>query len=530
MTWRRLAWIGALNVPFALCHPSAPLLGGELWRSLAIGAVLFLLPGVPAATWLGRKRDHPPPLIAVVALSLAAFVMVVVGAHVLRLPLRSGGVWNMLWGLTNAGVVAVALTAQARPSMSRGPGRRDLLPVVLFAAAYLACFQGSVRVVPATADHDFELQGTVHSLLTSLEPRFFTTRGTTHYFAHPPIAHVYVAGSFLFYDRWTELALYDPAPGTGRPDLDSEFRHYLEHPYRLETRTPNVFLAALTVARLGALVAGMAGAALASLLAAAYLFSPEVFVRSSYGGYFAIGTFALMEIARAEEDRQRARPWARRAAGLAGAYAALADHKLMVVVGALFLWEALREKATPLAAVRRAVRHPTVVGFAAGTALFWIYGLSVSPTSFWNDHLHHHLIDRILHHHTWNVEELGAYPSVALLWREFARDTGWLLLPLAAASFALLLRDPPGWRGTTGFWLAWTVVTAGAFSVVDWRQTKHLAILILPLYLVLARAGGRGPRLRLAVAAGLATLLAFNLPVLAGLANNFESLAKAPEW
>jgi hypothetical protein len=530
MTWRRLAWMGALNLPFALCHPSAPLVTGELWRSLAINAVLFVLPGLPAAAWLGRKRDHPPPLLAVIALSLAAFVTVVTGARVLELPLRSGGVWNALWAMTNAGALAVIFGAEERPWMWRGPGRRPLLPVLLFAAAYVACFQGSVRVVPPTADHDFELQGTVHALLTSLEPRFLTTRGTTHYFAHPPVAHVYVAGSFLFYDRWKELALFDPPPGSPPPDLDMEFRHYLDHPYRLETRTPNMFLAAVTVARLGAFVAGMAGGALASLLAAAYLFSPEVFVRSSYGGYFAIGGFVLMEIARAEEDRQGARPGARMAGALAGGYAALADHKLMVVVGALFLWEALREKAPPLAAVRRAVRHPAVVGFAAGTALFWIYGLSVSPASFWNDHLHHHLIDRVLHQHTWNVEELGAYPSVPALWWEFARDTGWLLLPLAAASFALLLRAPAEWRGTTGFWLAWTVVTACAFSIIDWRQTKHLAILVLPLYLAPARAAGRGALLRLAVAAGLAALLALNLPVLARLAADFESLAKAPEW
>jgi len=203
----------------------------------------------------------------------------------------------------------------------------------------------------------------------------------------------------------------------------------------------------------------------------------------------------------------------------------------MVVVAALLLWEGLRgPSASPREKTKRVLRHPTLIGFVGGTAIFWLYGLAISPRSFWMDHVHHHLVDRIIHRETWNVAELGGYPGVPALWLEFARDTGWLLLPLALASFAVLGRRTAVWRGTAGFWLAWTAVTAVAFSLVDWRQTKHLVILMLPLYLAPARAAAEGRAIRLTIAVVLVVLLALNLRTLAALASDFGALVKSPEW
>ena len=521
----------ALNLPFLLCHPRSPLVTDPLVRSAAIDAVLFLVPGLPLASLLARSRGMGrPPLLLILLSSMATFVGVLIALRLAHVPVAADTAWDFTWALTNA---AALLDAKVGGPLLHGWRlERPLLSGLLFLGAFGAFHVGAVRVVPATEDHDFELQGTVHALLTSLEPRFYTTRGTTHYFAHPPLAHLYVAGSFLYYDRWRELGLYDPPPAASPPDLDRQYANYVEHPYRLETRTPNVFLSALTVARLGGLVAMTAtGPVFASLLALAYIFCPEVFVRSSYGGYFAIGNFILMEIVRAEEGRERASASAALPCLLAGAFAALADHKLMVVVAALILWEGLRgPSASPTEKAKRALRHPTLIGFVAGTAIFWLYGLAISPRSFWIDHVHQHLVDRIIHRETWNVAELGGYPGVPALWLEFARDTGWLLLPLALASFAVLGRRTAVWRGTAGFWLAWTAVTAVAFSLVDWRQTKHLVILMLPLYLAPARAAAEGRAIRLTIAVVLVVLLALNLRTLAALASDFGALVKSPEW
>ena len=53
-----LVWALALNVPFAVCHPVGPLLGGSLARSLAVNLVMFILPGVDKDRW-----PKPPPSI-----------------------------------------------------------------------------------------------------------------------------------------------------------------------------------------------------------------------------------------------------------------------------------------------------------------------------------------------------------------------------------------------------------------------------------------------------------------------------------
>jgi len=78
-------------------------------------------------------------------------------------------------------------------------------------------------------------------------------------------------------------------------ELISIYEHYARSPHKLATRTPSIFLASLTVALLGCWAAALSGQWWAGMLAAlAYATSPEVFVRSSYGGYFAISNFALL--------------------------------------------------------------------------------------------------------------------------------------------------------------------------------------------------------------------------------------------
>ncbi len=60
------------------------------------------------------------------------------------------------------------------------------------------------------------------------------------------------------------------------------------------------------------------------------------------------------------------------------------------------------------------------------------------------------------------------------------------MLPLGALALILGTRDDLK-RQTTGsslgLWLAWSALTAIVFSMVDWRMTKHLMPLMLPLLL-----------------------------------------------
>ena len=152
-----------------------------------------------------------------------------------------------------------------------------------------------------------------YGLITRFEPLLLTDRHTLYFFAHPPLVHVYAAGSFLYHGAFSDLAFFDETSRRVRdaggvraaefePALASIYQRYRERPHVIETRTPNLFLASATVALLG-LWAGRISRRwwMGLLAAAAYATNPEVFVRSSYGGYFAIdGLAALLMLLAAE--------------------------------------------------------------------------------------------------------------------------------------------------------------------------------------------------------------------------------------
>jgi hypothetical protein len=268
-------------------------------------------------------------------------------------------------------------------------------------------------------------------------------------------------------------------------------------------------------------------------------------VRSSYGGYFSIGQFALLGMLVAIEARSSRNDRAATMACLvASAFAALADHKLILLPVAVVVWEWLRlGKSWTVPRAVRASLHPVVVGFAGGTAMFWAYGLLVSPSAFWMDHVRHHLVDRALNINA-RAMNLSRYPDVWTLWVEFWEHTGYLLLPLGTTALTLLCYgrfasparpdhtgDAEGWRSTAGLWAIFAVVIVGAFSVVDWRQTKHLMPLILVLFLALARVAGAGRIPLIIVAVVMAALFAWNVQTLYSISDNpFVLMRKVPEW
>ena len=409
-------------------------------------------------------------------------------------------------------------------------------------------------------------------------------------FAHPPWAHFLIAGSFLYFDRVDYLTYYDAASqrtlaaqlgqpftpfagtvdgltnGAGRhrvvgirgkdylidpPLIDGSRRvsvwlvenavvteYYRQNPQRLAARTPNIFLSALTVALIGWWAARATGRRWFGLLAAvAYAAGPEIFVRSSYGGYFAIDQFAVLALLAAAAAWPRRRHWAVLASCLiAGAFAALADHKLILLPAAVVLWEIVRTGARwNLGRIARAVFHPVPLGFAAGTALYWAYGMAIDPVTFWQDHVHTHFIDRIIHHNP--LGYLG-YPTVGGLWLELWEHTGYALLPLGLAGLAF------GWRrqddaaamqpreafGATGLWTSWFLLVAIAFSLIDWRQTKDLMPLLVPLISAPGQWAAVSRTGLLIVSLALAGLAVWNFQALRLLAGDFASFAITPAW
>jgi hypothetical protein len=557
-----------LNLPFLLCHPGRPLVDTPLVRSLAINVVLFLAPGLPlVGLMIGRGWLLRLHLICVIVVSFAVFATVLTVAHIAGLPLEGSTIWNGTWMLMN---LAILLNVVLRGPPAWGvrlSGKAAWIGLLMFAVAYLAYFHGATDVVPVMDDHDYETQGTAHSLATTLQMQLLTDRGTDFCYAHPPLVHAYVAGSFLYYGQMDDLTFYDEAwnrvqlaehegsisgERVSARELEVErlydrFRRNSHH--LLPTRTPNVFLAALTVGLLGWWIVRMTGRGwLGLLVPLAYATSPEVFVRSGYGGYFAISNFALVQILLATEHREEDRSWtAWIACLLAGMFAGLANHKLVLLPVALVVWELMRlGRGWTAKRVAGAVLHPVLIGFAAGTLSFWAYGLGVSPDVFWLEHIRYHLADRIAH---LNPLGYGGYPTVWELWWEFIGHTGYVLLPLGVLALVSLCRaknvrengpgDVPedgseagritrGWRNVPGLWAVWALLIAVAFSLIDWRQTKHLMPLLLPLHLAAARWGALGRAGLVLIGVLFAGLLLWNVAMLRILAADFPMTPDHP--
>ncbi len=559
----------ALNVPLLICHPGWTLADAPLVRSLAVNVVLFLAPGLPLlGAMIGRGWLSRPGLLWAMAVSLAVFTALIVGTNLAGWPVEAATVFNATWIVTNLGLLLNWLAGGPPAFGFRLTDKHARIGVLMFAVAYLTFFHAATNVVPVQEDHDLETQGTAYGMLNRLQMTMLTDRDTDYYFAHPPLAHLCVAGSFLYYGRLDELAYYDAAwnrvqaakrenrfqPSDRLAEihrLNERFDANTHH--RLATRTPNVFLAALTVGLLASWITRMTGHGwLGLLIPLAYATSPQVFVRSAYGGYFAISNFALLQILLAvelfeqneqnEQNHDRSRQaWL--TCLLAGGFAAVANHKLLLLPAAIVTWEVIRLAGDlTLKRAAKAMLHPVVLGFAAGTALFWIYGLAVNAEVFWLEHVRHHLVDRIVHD---NPLGYRGYPTRSGLWLELWQHTGYLLLPLGLAALGLLCWTGPtadapggtggrtaGWHGTPGLWAVWTLLTAVAFTLIDWRQTKHLMPLLLPLHLAPARWAASSRTALVLVGMVFAVLLLWNLYMLPLQAIDFQTspITPKPDW
>lgn len=557
----------------------------------AIGVVLFLL---PAVGWSGVLRPSSRALgvrlAAHVLVSTGVLIGAVAAIALVGQPLTASAAWTAVWGATMLGLVASAMRRPAPATRRALTSRETGIGLACAGGAFVFFLWGATVVVPPLEDQDLEVTGTAVSLLTRFEPLLLTDRGGTYFFAHPPLLHAWVGGAHLLSGSLPDLRVYDdssrrvhdaragrtvePPDGPirlhGHPldlpvqpgdyevvsvtgtqyrlvgedgvavdvpidavELDRIYAHYRAHPLRLASRAANVFLAAGTVALL-AIWAGRISRrwGLGVLVAVTYATSPEVFVRSSYGGYFAAGGFVSLLMLLASEAWSRSPSTGHtRLAVLAGALAALIDHKLIVlpvVLGGLHLW---RRWSDGPGSRDGAWVHPVAAGFVAGTTAFWVWGLWLSPDAFIADHIRGHLVDRVLHH---NPLGYGGYLSPAGLWVEFMRHTGWLLLPGGLALLGLDL-----WRRQSGagrfipdrpVWLAWMLVTAAAFTAIDWRMTKHVMPLALPLCLALT-PGHRAARHRVAMAVAVClVVLLLNAVDLRTLALTFDAFRVTPIW
>lgn len=529
----RARWILGLNLLLAACVASAAgsAVPGPL-RMLAAGLLVLVLPGTG---WLGLFRRAP--------LSPAALALAVTGMSTLSTlgallvtaappgpPSRGLAVaWTVLF--LNAGLVW-----KGAPGPLQENVRWRLLGAVA-AVGFLVASLFALYVVPPLEDHDMEVRDTAWGLAADWKPYLLTNRQLYVQASHPVLFHFHVAECLLFTGEIAATkADYDAARRAEAAEARHEaipwdawwredYEAMLADPALAGTRAASCTLSALGLALLAQLVVVFTGTLWTGIAAAALFLSfPESLVRMGYAGYFPPAFFISAVIFLLLAERAS---WGWIAA--AGAFAAMLDHKMIVVVLAVAALAGLDALRTRLRTWDRGALA-LVLGFGAGTLLWWTYGLSVHAQAFIQDHLRKHFIHRALFHDFRLGPSPERYaPGMGQLWLEFNAHTGYLFVPLSVLALAFWFfrrEERPGLATSLATLLgAWFLTGSVLYTLTDWRQTKHLMNQLTPM--VVAAVALLSPKLppwlRTVAAMCLLIAVGFNIAADVRLVRDFGS-------
>ncbi|MBP2674266.1 MAG: hypothetical protein H6Q84_1106, partial [Deltaproteobacteria bacterium] len=314
---------------------------------------------------------------------------------------------------------------------------------------------------------------------------------------------------------------------------ERDFQRFLSMPHLLPTRMANVFFGVLTFYLLFFLLYSSTGSFAAGLSGPLLYFTfPEVFVRSSYGGYNSIENFCLLLVAYlyAFADRIDAEEKAKNGAFfVAGLYCAFASQKTAIIILAMAVLDFARRDRTLPQRAAACLENRITRGFAAGMALFCVYGMSIDTALFVDYYLKGHILERfhlIAAHHEYTGPV--QFHSIPGLWKEFGRHLGFPFL-LIALPFPLYALFRP--RSREGLFGLWFLAGAVLFSVTDWRMTKNLALVILPLLVApILLVSRSSPWVKAAFLAAAVYVAGNNLAALFRLARDFSTISPYPFW
>ena len=248
--------------------------------------------------------------------------------------------------------------------------------------------------------------------------------------------------------------------------LKEEYQKFHQNPHQLCTRVVNIFFFLATLVLIFVIISKLrlVSPRLALFLCILYVSLPEVTVRSVGGSYTAISNFFLISMLYFYliENRNA------KLSFLCAMFGGLSNHKLFLFPLALII-KRFFNKNRPL------IVKGIIFGFLSGILIYWAYGLSINPKLFFADHFQRHFINRIFH-----ISQLGYinYPNFFGYWRRFIVNLGWPVFVLGLTSLLILLRSKNRELVIFPFMF---FTGAVIFSVVDWKETKHLMLIVIPL-------------------------------------------------
>lgn len=517
----------------------------KLFLSMIINLMMFFLPGMGWVSFSRKKiEDIVPYVFLVVCISFAIMMSGCLFFYITKITLSSV---NMLIYLVLSSNVGILLSGPILEVPQLPFNKLRLIQLLLLSIFLYSVLYGSaLRIVPPLEDHDSETQGTAYGLMHKLEPYMVTNRHAAYFFAHPLLLHFYIGNSFLLLGELDEVSYYydsalEGKKAVGKTDerdlLDEiwkgDYRKFVANPHLLATRMSNLFFSVLIFLVLFIFLYSSTGSCLLSLSGPVLYFTfPEVFVRSSYGGYMAVENFSLLMIAyfyyfkdRYESD-EKYKNTLFLSSGLFGGFA---SQKILIAVITMGVMDFACKGGNFHEKIRAVFKNKIVQGVLLGTFLFWGYGFLVDSRVFIGDYLKQHMANRFsLDDVRFTFSSRIWYPSIPDLWKEYYRSLGFpfffVALPFTVYTlFRIKCRE--------SFFGLWFMTGAVLFSLTDWRQTKHLMLILLPLIIPMILYISKSRQyIKVFFAVMFLFLVYSNVIVILKIAKDFSTISPTPIW
>ncbi len=504
--------------------------------SMLITLLIYVVPGLAWAGWLkGRVSDWVGLLFYIFVFSSVSMILLHGLQLLVGIPIVPVRFLSVIVIFVNLGLVLTS------PHKIWSDVKVNVPKVCILGMSVIciySCVYTGMKTLPEMMDLDGEHQGTAYGIMHELKP-YLTSDIilSPYYFAHPPLSNIYNAYSTFFLGKLDDYKFYYESALKTEDVLNlkkgesvaielrgvkHKVSHFDRHHYVLQSmnlndvdmsvqspemlvkrisevdqsrflswprvfpaRASNLFASVLVFLVLFQLIATTAQSKLLGIVGGfVYIFSPGIFVRSCFSEHVAFTNAILAVLAyqvfrpEAFTSRDGRHGWLK---WLPGVVAGLINQKIVIFMVPVFAFGVLKhiskkDKSSDAFDLARMV--PIVGGFAMGTLAFWLYGFVIDGQAFLQSHVYSHLFDRIFHRNTMFD---GDYPTVLRLWKEFALEFPLVFL----CAFAVLCNLKNIIKDNSMILLLWIIFGGISFSIVDWKQTNHLMLIVLPLIVLL---------------------------------------------
>jgi len=542
---KKLKLLFICNIIFLIYYLHYILFIPQSVLSIVINLMIFIIPGYSWALFFREKvEDFISFIFLTICMSSVILILGCLFFHFSKIKLSSINMLIFLFLLTNIGLLF--LKKSEHISNEKFKIKHFIFIFLLSIFIYLILYVSATRFIPPLEDHDMETQGTAYGIMHYLKPYMVTNRGTVYFFAHPLSLHFYIGNSALFLDQLDDLYYYYQSAVSAEKEFEKknfmeilmknwrrDLRKFFSEPHLLLTRMSNIFFSTINSFILFYLLYIYTNSFIFSIIGPIIYFTfPEIFVRSSYGGYNAITNFSLSIMAYFYICKEKIKinsEWKVALIFLSGFVGALTDQKIVILVIAVVIREFFNKNGNIWDKLRAPFSDRIIQGYISGTMLFWAYGFLVSPKAFFKDHITNHIAKRFSLEDVRFVHSKTIwYPSIVELWKEFNNHLGFPFLLVSIPLTIYTLRNIKDRKSILGVWF---LTGAILFSITDWRQTKHLMLIILPLIISTLLFISRTKFWLKMIFLLIFTFLIYNnIEVIIKLSKDFTAISPTPIW